>query len=199
VQHALRAFTPKDQKAVKIAAQTFRPNALFSTESVITELGIGEALVSVLDDKGSPTPVERVLIVPPASKIGPIDAAERAAVMARSPYKALYEKIIDRESAYEILTARVSERAQLETQAQQQQSQQKIQDELSKEQERQFKLQQKERERLQKEQARVESRSTSRREGAIEAMAKSAARAIGSNLGRQIVRGILGSLLGGRR
>ena len=202
VQHALRAFTPRDQQAVKVAAQTFRANPAFATEMAITELGIGEALVSVLDDKGAPTPVERELIVPPASKMGPITANERLEVVARSPYKSLYEKIIDRESAYEVLRARVEQQLHIATQQEQQIEQQKVQEQLSKEQERQYKLQQKERERFAREQARAQQqaeRSSSKRESAFEAMAKSAARAVGSNLGRQIVRGILGSLLGGRR
>jgi len=181
VQHALRAYTPKDQQAVRIAAQTFRPNPAFSTESVITELGIGEALVSVLDDKGSPTAVERVMIAPPASRIGPLADEERAEVMARSPYKAIYNQVIDRESAYEILKGRVAEQEQTE-------QQQKIQEQLRAEQERILKEQQKE-----------QARSASQRNSAVDAFAKSAARAIGSSLGRQIVRGILGSLLGGRR
>lgn len=195
IQHALRAFTPKDQQAVKVAAQTFRPNPAFSTDSVITELGTGEALVSVLDGKGSPTPVERVFIAPPASRIGPLTAEERTEVMNRSPYQNIYNQMIDRESAYEVLKARV---------AQQQQSdqQQKVQEQLRAEQERIFKEQQKQQQQAQREQARAQQqaeRADARRESAAEALAKSAARAIGSNLGRQIVRGILGSLLGGRR
>lgn len=195
IQHALRAFTPKDQQAVKIAAQTFRPNPAFSTEKVITELGIGEALVSVLDDKGSPTPVERILIAPPASRIGPLTAEERGEVMNRSPYKTIYNQMIDRESAYEVLKARVAQQQQSE-------QQQKVQEQLRVEQERIFKEQQKQQQQVQREQARAQQqaqRTESRRESATEALAKSAARAIGSNLGRQIVRGILGSLLGGRR
>jgi uncharacterized protein len=195
VQHALRAYTPKDQQAVKIAAQTFRPNPAFSTETVITELGIGEALVSVLDEKGSPTPVERVMVAPPASRIGPLAEEERTEVMARSPYKAIYNQIIDRESAYEILKGRVAQQAQTE-------QQQKIQEQLRVEQERIFKQQQKEQVQQQKEQARAQQqaeRASAQRATAVDAFAKSAARAIGSSLGRQIVRGILGSLLGGRR
>lgn len=195
VQHALRAYTPKDQQAVKIAAQTFRPNPAFSTEAVITELGIGEALVSVLDEKGSPTPVERIMIAPPASRIGPVTDEERAEVMARSPYKAIYNQAVDRESAYEILKGRVAQQTQTE-------QQQKVQEQLRVEQERIFKQQQKEQERLDKEQARAQQqagRASAKRDSAVDAFAKSAARAIGSNLGRQIVRGILGSLLGGRR
>lgn len=195
IQHALRAYTPKDQQAVKIAAQTFRPNPAFSTEAVITELGIGEALVSVLDEKGSPTPVERVMIAPPGSRIGPLTDEERTEVMARSPYKAIYSQVVDRESAYEVLKGRVAQQAQTE-------QQQKTQDQLRAEQERIFKQQQKDQERLNKEQAREQQqtvRTSAKRDTAVDAFAKSAARAIGSNLGRQIVRGILGSLLGGRR
>src|SRR5690606_20797852 len=90
----------------KVAAQTFRANPGFKTETAITELGIGEALASVLDAGGSPTAVERVLIVPAESRIGPLTAEERVQVMARSPYKNIYDKAIDRESAYEILKAR---------------------------------------------------------------------------------------------
>ncbi len=195
IQHALRAFTPKDQQAVKVAAQTFRPNPAFSTESVITELGIGEALVSVLDDKGSPTPVERVFIAPPASRIGPLTAEERTEVMNRSPYKTIYNQMIDRESAYEVLKARVAQQQQTD-------QQQQVQEQLRVEQERVFKEQQKQQQQIQREQARAQQqaeRANARRESATEALAKSAARAIGSNLGRQLVRGILGSLLGGRR
>jgi uncharacterized protein len=106
VQHALRAFSPKDQKAVRAAAQTFRENPALDTERVITELGIGEALISVLDEKGQPTPVQRVLIRPPQSRIGPLSAAERTEHMGRSPLRAKYEQTLDRESAYEILAKR---------------------------------------------------------------------------------------------
>lgn len=199
IQHALRAFTPKDQKAVKVAAQTFRPNPAFSTEAAITELGIGEALVSVLDDKGTPTAVERILIAPPASRIGPLADEERVEVMSRSPYKSVYDKVIDRESAYEILKARVTQQSQRE-------EQQRRQEQLGKEQERIFKEQQKEQERLYKEQQKVQERAqreqeraAAKRASAMDALAKSAARSIGSSLGRQLVRGILGSLLGGKR
>lgn len=106
VQHALRAFSPKDQKAVRAAAQTFRANPAIDTETAITELGVGEALVSVLDDKGQPTPVERVFICPPQSRIGPLNDSERSEQMQRSPLRSKYEQALDRESAYEILAAR---------------------------------------------------------------------------------------------
>jgi len=106
VQHALRAFTPRDQKAVRAAAQTFRPNPPLDVEQVITEVGVGEALVSFLDAKGIPTPVERALICPPASRLRPLDFEERGQVRAGSIVGDFYDKEIDRESAYEQLTAR---------------------------------------------------------------------------------------------
>ncbi|HJT62545.1 MAG TPA: helicase HerA-like domain-containing protein [Burkholderiales bacterium] len=114
VQHALRAFTPRDQKAVKTAAETLRPNPKLKAEKVITELGVGEALVSLLDEKGRPSIVERAFIVPPASQIGPISAEERAAAMRASALLAKYEKTVDRESAHEKLTARVEEKPVVE-------------------------------------------------------------------------------------
>ena len=106
VQHALRAFTPKDQKAVKAAAQSFRVNPAIDTETAITELGVGEALVSFLDIDGKPEIVEKAFIVPPKSQIGPLTADERSVVVNSSPVKGAYEKILDRESAYEILKAK---------------------------------------------------------------------------------------------
>jgi len=172
VQHALRAFTPRDQKAVKSAAETFRANKDIDTAKVITELETGEALVSILDDKGSPTPVERVLIVPPHSRIGPLNPQERQTVLDRSPLKGRYDTAIDRESAHEILQKRSEDeqRAQVAEKAEQENSEVKEKS----------------------------TRSRSRRQGVGEAMLKSAARSIGSSLGRRIIRGILGSLLGGR-
>ncbi len=179
VQHALRAFTPKDKKTVKTVAETFRPNPALDTESVITELGTGEALVSLLDDKGSPTPVERILIRPPTSRIGPLTEEERSDVMKRSPLKGRYEETLDRESAYEMLKQHAEE-------AQRQELAAKAEAEQAKEQAR-----------LEKAKA-AEAKPKSQRQGVGEAMFKSAARAVGSSLGRRIVRGILGSLLGGR-
>ena len=108
VQHALRAFTPRDQRAVKVAAETFRPNKAFNAAQAITELGVGEALLSFLDDKGVPFPVERCLIAPPQGRIGPATPEERAAVMAASPLTGKYDRIVDRPSAYEVLTGRVA-------------------------------------------------------------------------------------------
>jgi DNA helicase HerA-like ATPase len=109
VQHALRAFTPRDQKAVKTAAETLRPNPKLKAEQVITELGVGEALVSLLDEKGRPAVTERAFIVPPGSQLGPLTEAERKSAIAASPLAGHYEKAVDRESAYEKLTAKIAE------------------------------------------------------------------------------------------
>lgn len=111
VQHALRAFTPRDQKAVRVAAQTFRPNPALDTAQAITELGVGEALVSFLDEKGRPLSVERVLIHPPQSQIGPLTETQRQEQIARSPFKGRYDQPVDRESAYELLHKRAAEAA----------------------------------------------------------------------------------------
>src|SRR5206468_1978927 len=111
VQHALRAFTPKDQKAVKTAADTLRPNPKLEIGRAITELAVGEALISMLDDKGTPTVTERSWIVPPASQIGPITDVERAAIQKAAPSAyGRYSQAIDRESAYEILKSRTASR-----------------------------------------------------------------------------------------
>ena len=111
VQHALRAFTPRDQKAVRAAAETFRPNPKLDTAKVITELGKGEALVSFLEGNGTPSMVDRALICPPSARLGPVTGAERKAVMAKSPIRGKYDQTIDPESAYEILQGRVQGRA----------------------------------------------------------------------------------------
>lgn len=178
VQHALRAFTPKDRKAVKIIAENFPPNPALDTEQAITELGIGEALVSVLDGGGSPTPVGRVLIRPPESRLGPLSTDERQERLQRSPLKGRYDQMIDRESAFEVLQARAaqSQAAPPGTQGQTQPPGQ----------------------------VPAPQRAPARqREGVGEALAKSLARSIGTQLGgqlgRQIIRGVLGSLFGGRR
>jgi hypothetical protein len=117
VQHALRAYTPREQKAVATAASTFRPNPKFKTETAITELGKGEALVSVLDPKGVPTMVERTLIRPPSSRLGPITPEERAKIVKNSPLYGQYDGAVDRESAYEKLQKKASERAEAQKQA----------------------------------------------------------------------------------
>ncbi len=111
VQHALRAYTPREQKAVRVAAQTFRQNPAFDTEKAITELGVGEALVSTLEGKGSPSMVERTLIAPPMAQVGPIDAEERRQIVAASPLRGKYDQAIDSESAYEMLAKRAEQAA----------------------------------------------------------------------------------------
>jgi len=108
VQHALRAFTPRDQKSVQAAAQTFRPNPRLDTAKVITELGKGEALVSFLEGNGTPAMVDRAMIRPPTARIGPVTLDERKAIMAKSPVKGKYDTAIDSESAYEVLQKRVA-------------------------------------------------------------------------------------------
>jgi hypothetical protein len=114
VQHALRAFTPRDQKAVKTAAETLRPNPKLKAERVITELGVGEALVSLLDEKGRPGIVERAFIVPPGSQLGPLTEEERRQLIASSDLQGHYEKAVDRESAHEKLKARTEEQIPVE-------------------------------------------------------------------------------------
>jgi hypothetical protein len=108
VQHALRAFTPRDQKAVKTAAETFRPNPKLDTAKVITELGKGEALVSFLEGNGTPSMVERALICPPSARIGPVMPAERKAIIGKSPLRGKYDQTVDPDSAYEMLQRRVA-------------------------------------------------------------------------------------------
>jgi hypothetical protein len=177
VQHALRAFTPRDQKAVRAAAETFRANPKLKIESVITELGVGEALVSVLDEKGSPGIVERALVCPPQSRLGPLSAAERQALLDASAVRGRYEKTVDRESAYEILKKRAAQAA-APAAATPEKGGGGLLDGLL---------------------GGVTGPRGGRREGAAEAMVKSAARSIGSQLGRNLIRGVLGSLLGGKR
>jgi DNA helicase HerA-like ATPase len=177
VQHALRAFTPRDQKAVKTAAETMRANPKIDTEKAITELGVGEALISFLDEKGRPNMVERAYVLPPASRIGPITPDERRAVMAASPVKGVYEAAIDRESAYEKLqqraTATPSPGAGTAAGGGFWDSMKGSLGGLM--------------------------TGTGRKDSLVEAIAKSAARTVGSTVGREIVRGVLGSLLGGGR
>ncbi len=112
VQHALRAYTPRDQKALRAAAETFRPNPAFDTETVITELGTGEALVSTLGEKGVPGMVERTLIRPPSSRLGPCDPEARARAIAQSPVAGIYDRAVDRDSAYEMLAARAARKVE---------------------------------------------------------------------------------------
>ena len=172
VQHALRAFTPRDQKAVKTAAETLRPNPRLKAEKVITELGVGEALVSLLDEKGRPSVVERAFIVPPASQVGPIGRDERQTIVNSSKLLSKYEEAIDRESAYEKLKAQVQDKQPAAS------ASNPISDLVL---------------------GKTGPRGGRQTQGVLEAVTKSAARAIGSELGRQIMRGVLGSILGGGR
>jgi uncharacterized protein len=176
VQHALRAFTPRDQRAVRTAAETFRANPKLDVSEAITQLGVGEALVSTLRDKGVPSIVERTLIRPPCSRIGAATAEERRAVMSRSPVAGHYDQPIDRESASEILQRRAERQAAPA-------------DEVAQEVDR-----------PRYESARRVGSGTgslprsSTRQSPLEAMITSAARSIGTQIGRQLLRGVLGSL-----
>ena len=177
VQHALRAFTPRDQKAVKTAATTLRANPELDVEKIIGELGVGEALVSLLDDKGRPTVVERAFIFPPHSRIGPATADERRATIQRSLVAGVYENTVDRESAHEILKARRETTAAAAPQpAPTPSTGGSVLDNVL---------------------DGVLGGGKSRRQSAGEAMVTSAARAIGSEVGRRFIRGVLGSILGG--
>ncbi len=178
IQHALRAFTPKDQKAVRVAATTFRQNPEIDTETTITQLGVGEALISTLDPKGTPTMVDWCLLAPPHSQIGPIAAEEKTKLMDHSPIKGRYDTPLDRESAYELL---------IEREAQLAEKRQEAAAEL-------------EREKAAAKAEKSANKSPGRkRQSAGEAFVKSIARSFGSQIGRSLVRGILGSLIGKKR
>ncbi|AUB82914.1 helicase HerA-like domain-containing protein [Candidatus Thiodictyon syntrophicum] len=168
VQHALRAFTPKDQKAVRVAAQTFRPNPALDTEAVITALALGEALVSTLDAEGVPGMVQRVSVAPPGSRLGPVAAAERQAVLDGSLLKGVYDITIDRVSAYEMLAQRATGAA-VPTGGTDLPGG-----------------------------ARGTGGGSRGRQTPLEAFATSAARALGSQVGRQLLRGVMGSLFGSK-
>ncbi|MEQ1897353.1 MAG: helicase HerA-like domain-containing protein [Vicinamibacterales bacterium] len=194
IQHALRAFTPRDQKAVRTAAETFVPNPKLDVAEVISQMGVGEALVSTLADKGIPTPVERAMICPPRCRMGALTLEERAMVRGRSPVGLKYDTAVNRESAYELLAKKAAATAAAPPAAEQGRPSAAapsnapppaassgagsgvlggaISDMLF---------------------------GTGRRQGMVEAMAKSAARTVGSQVGRQILRGVLGGILGGSR
>ncbi|MBB3976032.1 hypothetical protein GGQ64_001219 [Rhizobium azooxidifex] len=190
VQHALRAYTPREQKAVKTAADTFRPNPDFDCATVITQLGTGEALISTLEGKGIPSMVERTLVRPPASRVGPLTDAERAAVMKVSPVAGLYDEDSDRESAYEMLAARAKKLEEAQQQADQQAPESEEQNGGSR-----WTLPGFGDEPTQASTTgKPKARSGYQRESVVEAAMKSAARSVATSLGRAIVRGILGSL-----
>lgn len=188
IQHALRAFSPRDQKAVKAAAETMRDNVTLDEEKAITELGVGEALVSCLDERGQPGIVERAYIMPPHGQIGPIIDDQRRRLIQSSLVTGVYEKTVDRESAYEILKAR-AEQATIQSEAAAQEKAAAdspaaggifggmLGDMFGG----------------------ATGTGGRRREGVVEALAKSAARSVGSQVGRAIIRGVLGSILGGKR
>ena len=179
VQHALRAFTPRDQKAVRAAAQTFRANPKLNVEEAITILGVGEALVSTLQRKGVPGLVEQTLIRPPASRMGPVKPAERSVLIADSPIAGRYDKAVDRVSAYEQLKSRAE------------QASKDIAKPSSK---RRYSPPQETAEKP----SRVAAPRRSSRQGVVETLVKSVARTVGSSIGRQLIRGLLGSLFKGR-
>lgn len=173
IQHALRAFTPRDQKSVRAAAETFVANPGVDVAAAITRLGVGEALVSTLQDKGVPAPVEQVLMAPPRCRMGAITPEERTQVMSRSPVGGKYDTPINRESAHELLTRRAEAASPPAAgAAKEEESGSKVSDLLW---------------------------GTKRRQGLVDTMAKQAARTMGSQVGRQILRGLLGGILGGSR
>jgi DNA double-strand break repair helicase HerA and related ATPase len=175
IQHALRAYTPKEQKAIKQAAETYRTNPKLDVARVVQELEVGEALMSFLDEKGAPNVVERFFVAPPGTAFGPAEPDALAAVKAQSPVAGKYENVINDESAYEVLQARVAAASA----APEQKTTEAAQDESS-----------------DRKKAPKGSRGT---DGIFEAMAKSTARSVGSQLGTQIVRGVLGGIFGGKR
>ncbi len=183
VQHALRAFSPRDQKAVRAAAETMRDNPALDEATVITELGVGEALVSFLDAKGRPGVVERAFIVPPQGQIGPITDAQRRQLMQTSLVAGVYDKTVDRESAHEILKARAEKAAEAAAAEAEVKQRAKAQPETG----------------MGGVLGDILGGRGGRRESAVEAMAKSAARSIGSQVGNAIIRGVLGSIFGGKR
>jgi hypothetical protein len=179
VQHALRAFTPQEQKAVKIMAQTFRPNPQLNIEQVITELGVGEALISFLEEKGTPAVVDRAFVCPPQSRLGAITPEERQRIIQNSIHFGNYEKVVDRESAFEVIKKRTEQRVAQAQQTPQETYPKTLPPAYQEPNPR-----------------RIPGRP---RDGMIEAFAKSAVRSIGSSVGRQIIRGVLGSILGGKK
>ena len=203
-QHALRAFTPKDQKAVKTAADTFRANPEFKVEQAITELAVGEALISCLDEQGTPQVVQRAWVMPPYSSFSPISPEQRQALISQSIVAGIYEKRLDRESAFELLQNKVVERQQQAVQIEQEKQQAKEQELLAKQQAKEAetlaKQQAREQERIAKEQQKGAEREAKQREKLIQdtvgTFAKSAARSLGGSTGQKIVRGLLGSLFG---
>jgi DNA helicase HerA-like ATPase len=179
VQHALRAYTPQEQKGVKAAATSFRENPKLDTEKVITELGVGEVLISLLDEKGVPAMVERAFVVPPVGHIGPITPEQRQQLLSTSLVAGVYETPVDRESAFEMLQQKAQEKAAAQQQADAQVAAAK---------------QQAADEKAQRQAARAPD---SMWESIGKSVARSASSSIGRSIGTQIVRGVLGGILGG--
>jgi uncharacterized protein len=174
VQHALRAFTPRDQKAVKAAAETFRPNPKIKVEQAITELAVGEALCSLLQLDGTPAVVDRALIRPPCSRLGPVEPNERTMILKTSPVAGKYEQAVDRESAYELLTAKAEAQAAADAEADAAQAQAKAD--------------------------KAAARTTARTpQSTGSKMMTSAARSVASSLGRQVANEIGKQVFGGRK
>ena len=192
VQHALRAYTPRDQKAVRVAAQTFRQNPDLDTETVITQLGVGEALTSLLDEKGVPGVVQQTLIRPPCSRLGPATRRERRDVIGESPVSASYDKAIDRDSAHEILLRRADEIARKREEEEERAEREKEREKRRKEREKEEDRRDRERSRTRSTRSRRTSRSSGR-QSIGEALTKSLVRSVSTQLGREIIRGLLGS------
>lgn len=185
VQHALRAFTPKDQKAVKVAAQTFRANPNFDVAEAITQLGVGEALISCLDEQGTPQIVERGWVMPPYSSFSPISLEERKSLMQQSIVAGVYDEAVDRDSAFEMLQRKVAEVEQQKQAEAEAKIQAKEQAELEKQ-------QAKEQERLAREQAKAEQQRSKQNQDLL----RTAVNILGSSTGQKIIRGVLGSIFG---
>ena len=174
IQHALRAYTPADQRGLRAASESFRPNPAFDTAEAIQALGVGEALVSVLDEKGAPTVVQKTMIRPPNSRMGPALQAERVALMGQSPVRGLYDTALDRESAFEVLKKARTVAAAAEAEPEEPEADDKPA-------------------------ARAPATRAANRQGMGETFAKSMLRTIGSQVGRELIRGVLGGLLGASR
>ena len=195
IQHALRAFTPRDQRAVRAAAETFRPNPDINTERAITELGVGEALVSTLEGKGIPSIVQRTLIRPPSSRLGPVSQAERRSLIQSSPVFGLYDRPKDRESAYEVLLTRADVELRQEEARREKEERHTRKHGEPRRSRSGFQLPDFGRDdRSRSDSTKRRTQRRRQRDSVLEAGLKSAARSLGTSLGRALVRGMLGSL-----
>lgn len=198
VQHALRAYTPKEQKAVRVAAETFRPNPEFDTEDVITQLGVGEALVSTLESKGVPSVVGRTMMRPPSSRLGPITPDERRDVIANSPVAGLYDVVIDRDSAFEVLKKRAEEKLRAEELQREREEREREEIGRMRRSRSGYSDDYRDDRPTKRSRSRTSSRRRSSRQTPAEAAMKTLARTVARELGNSLVRGILGSLKRGR-